>query len=195
MSILKAQLSQTLFSHSVSQPTSTQQLSRKRSFTQPCNTPTMSPRFTWVHMTELQRQFAVSSDGKDELEDERMVEELLVPSSPVSANASTSQFSPPSSSVLIPQRVSMQCYTPTEPSPSSFTSTDPFYLAQSEAMQSCSTPPRSTFAQFGLPSQQSPFVMQEQLSQHRRDIPGYIHSISSPLPEFPDTLFVTTLSA
>lgn len=76
----------------------------------------------------------------DELEDERMVEDLLVPSS-AGGNKSRKGAS----------------------EPSLFTSTDPFYIAQLQSMQH-NSPPQSVFTQFGRPSAHSPF----QNAQHQQ---------------------------
>ncbi|KAF9042590.1 hypothetical protein BDZ89DRAFT_1059812, partial [Hymenopellis radicata] len=86
----------------------------------------------------------------DEMEDERMVEDLLVPSSPGGGKTRK----PASDSSL-------------------FTSTDPFYIAQLQAMQHNSSP-QSVFTQFGRPSQHSPFQnasqqQQQQCFQQSRD--------------------------
>jgi hypothetical protein len=150
----------------------------------------MSSSFTWAHVAELHRQFAASQnldisvvDNTDEVdEDERMVEDLLVPSSPLSTNRLSSQVLLPSSSVTVPQFTSQPCCATTESSPSSFASTDPFYIAQSEAVRGCSTRSRSAFSQFGLPSQQSPFVMQEPFPFRHE-----IHSAPPPLSGYPYT--------
>jgi hypothetical protein len=133
----------------------------------------MSSSFTWAHVAELHRQFAVSQniDTDDVDEDERMVEDLLVPSSPLSTNCLTSQLLLPSTAPTQPC-----CATPE----SIFASTDPFYIAQSEAARSCSTRSHSPFSKFGLPSQQSPFVVQEPFPR-RRDI----HSAPPPLSGYP----------
>jgi hypothetical protein len=104
----------------------------------------MSSSFTWAH-----RQFAVSDNKVDE--DQRMVEDLIVPSS------ITSQFLPPSSSVVVPHFTSQPSSAAPE---SSFPFTDPFYIAQCEAAQNCNPRSHSAFSQSGLPSQQSTFVVQ-----------------------------------
>jgi hypothetical protein len=115
-------------------------------------------------------------------EDERMVEELLIPSSPVSSNSfykpSTPQFSTPfmpSSPVASSQNNSTFPSTHTALSSSSqshsdpssvFTSTDPFYIAQLQASQSFNkSSPQSVFSQNGQISQNSPFF-QTQYHHH-----------------------------
>ena len=190
-------MAQTLFSQSISQPSSQQPVTRKLSLTQPCNTPTMSSSFTWAHVADLHRQFAVSQnvdtpvlDGSDEVDkDERMVEDLLVPSSPLSTNQLTSQLLLPPAPVAISQYTSHPYYS-TLDSPSSFTSTDPFYIAQSEAGRNCSTLSRSTISQLEPPSQQSPFVISEPFP-HRREthssplpLSGYSYTLSGNLSRF-----------
>lgn len=166
-------MAQTLFGQSISQPSSQQPATRKSSLTQPCNTPTMSSSFTWAHVTELHRQIAVSHNvdtsvlhSNDEVdEDERMVEDLLAQSSPLSTCRLTSQLLPPPASVTISQYTSQSsCSTP-ESFSSSFTSTDPFYIAQCEAGRNCRS--HSVFSQSGLPSQQSSFVMSEPSPRRR----------------------------
>lgn len=109
-------------------------------------------------------------------EDERMVEELLIPSSPVSSNSfyksGTPHFSMPSSPVAsslqnihtFPSTSMSQSH----PDPSSvFTSTDPFYIAQLQASQSFNhSSPQSVFSQNGHMSQSSPFTTPLQTQYH-----------------------------
>lgn len=130
---------------------------------------TASQRMTELHL------------DTDMEEDERMVEELLIPSSPVSSNSfyksSTPHFSTPfmpsspvSSSlqnnhISFPSTSSM---TQSHSDPSSvFTSTDPFYIAQLQASQTFNnSSPQSVFSQNGHISQSSPFTTPLQTQYH-----------------------------
>ena len=108
-------------------------------------------------------------------EDERMVEELLIPSSPLaSSNAfyksNTPHFSTPfmPSSPVTSSFPNNHMISPqSHPDPSSvFTSTDPFYIAQLQASQSFNNPPQSVFSQNGHISQSSPFATPLQSQYH-----------------------------
>ena len=105
-------------------------------------------------------------------EDERMVEELLIPSSPVSSNSfyksSTPQFSTPfmPSSPVTSSFQTFPSASHSDPS-SVFTSTDPFYIAQLQASQSFNNAsPQSVFSQNGHISQNSPFAVPLQTQYH-----------------------------
>ncbi|KAF7799084.1 hypothetical protein EIP86_010314 [Pleurotus ostreatoroseus] len=146
-----------------------------------CRTPT-SASFCWDR-PELDRRRSNSvansmgfarKEGEDsgehvELmdEDERMVEDMLFPAPPAAPHATPSQAqypcAPPASPTAQytmrsrPASVST-AYAPAaydlSPSTASmFATTDPFYLAQLQAAQ---TP--SFFSQYGMPTQQSPFI-------------------------------------
>lgn len=97
----------------------------------------------------------------DDDDDERMVEELIMPSSPIPASQSTS---------LTHSQAHLSSYFPlsVEPSSSSasvFTSTDPFYLAtMQQQQQSAST---SFFAHNGRLAQNSPFFARQVAKQHQ----------------------------
>jgi hypothetical protein len=102
-------------------------------------------------------------------EDERMVEELLMPASPSAATSAAYQYSnayhqtsPPASSGqhVSPSDTSMSC------SSSVFASTDPFFLAaiQQQQQQQQAT---SFFAQSARVSQASPFFSRQ--SHQQRD--------------------------
>ena len=110
-------------------------------------------------------------------EDERMVEDLLCPSSPMASNTATPHISSgstlPSVTPFNPTDFHKYGMVPSscsghgphmELTPSSasvFTTTDPFYLAQLQATQQRPTG-TSFFATAGRPSSQSPFVSAEQ---------------------------------
>jgi len=145
----------------------------------------MSSSFTWAQITET----PVMDNMNEVEEDERMVEDLVIPSSPLCLN---SPLLLPPSSVAIHQfgasQASSYC-SATGSSSSSFPSTDPFYMAQSEATLSSSPRSHSAFAQFGLPSQQSAFLAQEPLLQC-----GEIHPALPPLPGYPRTYHDQRLS-
>lgn len=156
VSVSKAQLAKTLFASSVTHSSNPQSVSRKTSFTQPCNTPTYTNFAPFVGPQVVAAGPSWAMDDMEE--DERMVEDLLLPRSP---NSSALQFSLP----LQPRstsHLSSNNQTSSE-SPSSFTSTDPFYLAQLQAQhQNSST--YSSFAELGKLPQQSPFAS---TSSHR----------------------------
>lgn len=125
---LKAQLSQA-FAHTTPRDI----------YSHRCNTPTTrtpSASFSWSQVTDMQsstNRRQPADEFMDETEDERMVEDMLIQSSPTGGRARTA---------------------PSEPS--LFTSTDPFYIAQLQSTQH-NSPSGSVFAQFGRPSQHSPF--------------------------------------
>lgn len=155
--------------------------------TRPCNTPRArtpsSSSATWGMDTGRGRTNSMSSSYANDMdEDEMMVEELLLPSSQFdnsyasSSSSSTSYQSPmpspiPSHSQM--NAVSFSSYnsypdpTPSSPTASLFTTTDPFYIAQ---LQSLNNPPshqsQSIFAQNGRLSQNSPFALPSQYHQH-----------------------------
>jgi hypothetical protein len=106
-------------------------------------------------------------------EDERMVEELLIPSSPVSSNSfyksHTPHFSMPSSPVSssLQNNPSSSMTQPHSDPSSVFTSTDPFYIAQLQASQTFNnSSPQSVFSQNGHISQSSPFTTPLQTQYH-----------------------------
>ncbi|KAF9268319.1 hypothetical protein L218DRAFT_995049 [Marasmius fiardii PR-910] len=169
LAALQAQLAQAFFNQST-EPSSSSQKSSSEPFYQPCNTPTgrtSSTSFSWAG-AEAQRVSRWNSEEMtrelDDVEDERMVEDILLPSSPVSAGVSSTFPTRPrgtsrSQSRNIPKSPSSPSFSPE--TSSIFTSTDPFYLAQLQAMQTAPSS-SSVFSQLGRPSQQSPFVNQQQ---------------------------------
>ncbi|KAF8911917.1 hypothetical protein CPB85DRAFT_638896 [Mucidula mucida] len=139
LAALQAQLSQALF---------TQQIPKESYSPHRCNTPTSrtpSSSFSWGQAMDAHRRQSADEfmRDSDDMEDERMVEDLLVPSSP---GGSKTRKSASDSSL--------------------FTSTDPFYIAQLQAMQQ-NAPPQSVFTQFGRPSQHSPFQNAQQQQQQQ----------------------------
>ncbi|GLB33393.1 hypothetical protein LshimejAT787_0102770 [Lyophyllum shimeji] len=191
LAALQAQLAQTLFGQSIAHSSDARQVSRKTSYTQPCNTPTFSS------LSQLDAQHGQTTaskpnwsfdgssfDRRDDVdEDERMVEDLLIPCSPMSATSSALQFSlPGSKSHFISNSQT------SETSSSSFTSTDPFYIAQSQA-QYPSPSPQSTFTQLGQLPQQSPFTFPQ-----RRDHLETSHS-TAPLSLETHTFLVAASAA
>ncbi|KAJ3811283.1 hypothetical protein F5876DRAFT_64912 [Lentinula aff. lateritia] len=175
LAALQAQLAQTLFP----QPIASSSDSSLDSFHQPCNTPTgrtPSSSFSWGQVMDVQQHLSRRDEMIDDTEDERMVEDILMPSSPASAGYSSAQYavqqqmnSPfQKSHNRNPHNRSTSSFT-ASPSPSSvsessssFTSTDPFYLAQLQAMQSHNAPSPSAMSQLGMPAQHSPFAQQQQ---------------------------------
>ncbi|KAG6836921.1 hypothetical protein H0H93_001287 [Arthromyces matolae] len=156
LAALQAHLAKTLFASSVAHSSNSQRVSRKTSFSQPCNTPTYS---NLSQFSDSQAASAaagpswmvVDSMREDVDEDERMVEDLLVPRSP---STSALQFTLPLSSW---SKTHYPSSIQPSDSVSSFTSTDPFYLAQVQAQhQNSST--YSQFTELGKLPQQSPFA-------------------------------------
>ncbi|KAF5388140.1 hypothetical protein D9615_000019 [Tricholomella constricta] len=172
LAALQAQLAQTLFGQSITHSSNPQKVSRKTSFTQPCNTPTSSYSFSHFHDVRQGKASGSESiwafDGSsfnltdNTEEDERMVEDLLIPCSPMSMNPL--QFSLPFSAGSKSHHLSNNQTSETHSS--LFTSTDPFYIAQSQA-QYQNPAPHSAFTQLGQLSHQSPFC-----SAQGRDHPG-----------------------
>lgn len=103
-------------------------------------------------------------------EDEQMVEDLLVPSSPMSASATMPNFAHTSRSAQ-PSSSNYNSYNEASAG-SSFTSTDPFYIAQVQASQN-PQPTHSIFAQSGRPAHTSPFLQHSyhQPPQYSQPIP------------------------
>ncbi|KAG5635344.1 hypothetical protein H0H81_011647 [Sphagnurus paluster] len=171
LAALQAQLAQTLFGQSITHSSKPQNISRKTSFAQPCNTPTFSS-FSSNFSNDMHSISASSQDwmldsSRDYTmeEDERMVEALLIPCSPMSTSLThptAGQFD-----MISSEATTNQAH---ETPASSFTCTDPFYLEQSQT-QFLSPAPYSVFTQLGEASQQSPF-----LSSPRREHPGMSHS-------------------
>ncbi|KAG6896868.1 hypothetical protein C0992_005559 [Termitomyces sp. T32_za158] len=159
LAALQAHLAKTLFATSVTHSSNPQRVSRKTSFSQPCNTPTYT---NFAQFVGPQVVAAGPSWAMDEMEeDERMVEDLLLPRSP---NSSALQFSLQSQSRSTSH---LSSNNQTSDSPSSFTSTDPFYLAQLQAQHQSSNT-YSPLAELGKLPQQSPFAP---ASSHR-EYPG-----------------------
>ncbi|TFY63543.1 hypothetical protein EVG20_g6277 [Dentipellis fragilis] len=177
LAALQAQLATTLFTQSSTMASGMngQSIPRKGSFAQPCNTPTATaPAFRWEedtrsHAFDSSNSFRGFEDGKqselDDMEEEQMVEDLLVsPTAAVPQRPLSQPLSPPlSHSSRFP--TSHAHTTPATPhfieSPtqtSLFATTDPFYIAASQAAASRS-PASSFFAQHARPSFNSPFML------------------------------------
>jgi len=171
---LQAQLAQVLFGQTIVQPSFGRIPKYDALYTQPCNTPTHSSGVNVSDHEENTRcQVALSwrSDvilhaRKDDLEDERMVEDLLIPSLPAS----------PAIQHPLPKRSldsALLTSDELDHQPSSFASTDPFYLAQCQAMnQPAPSSSQSLFAQIGLPAPQSPFTRQTSSQEHSPFVPA-----------------------
>lgn len=160
-------------------------------FNPPCNTPTgrtPSSSFSWGQVIDVQQRLSRRNNDEmiDDAEDERMVEDILIPSSPASTGyAAPFAFQQPlsSSSPRSQSKGHHNRFTSPSSSPvssnimgdqsnsSTFTSSDPFYLAQLQTMQSHT---QSAFSQLGRPAQQSPFIQQ----QPRRENMGAFSSSS-----------------
>ena len=146
LTFYQAQLAQTLFA-------SARQMPNRNSHT--CNTPV-------VRTPSSSFSFSQPTDEVTMENDERMVEETLMPSSPVS---------PPQPISPAHSQAHLSSFLPllVEPSSSSasvFTSTDPFYLAimQQQQQQSAST---SFYAKNGPTTQNSPFFARQAAAQHQ----------------------------
>jgi hypothetical protein len=100
-------------------------------------------------------------DASDDMEDERMVEDILIPASPTSMPNSASIFSSQQQSPTWAGSLHHRSFPASSPSfPNDmFTAADPFYNAQLQALQN-HTSSTSAMAQMGRPSQQSPFIAQ-----------------------------------
>ncbi|KAI0922005.1 hypothetical protein AcW1_004168 [Taiwanofungus camphoratus] len=206
LATLHTQLAQALFTQSTSVSPSVS----RRGYA-PSNTPTArtpSSSFCWeptefsrgrsssvASMTSKRASDDRKRDSDDMDEDERMVEDILFSSPPVSASATTSHFplshqqmpsaSPSSSySGMLSRRPSMSTvassydhsqYELPSPNTSLFASTDPFFVAQSQAAQN---PTPSLFAQAGRPSPHSPFLTHQYQSSY-----GHAHNHHSMSPE------------
>ncbi|KAF8164838.1 hypothetical protein B0H34DRAFT_214198 [Crassisporium funariophilum] len=212
LATLQAQLSQTLFggpSVPSSSSSARQVPSRGRQHTQPCNTPLARTPSSSFSGWNLDTRRAPSSNRRadsyldDMEEDERMVEELLIPSSPLSTPSTTSftsnaahysnafsqqmpsspvspsyqggfAFSSNPSSASTPSYQTSPPSSYVDPSPSLFTSTDPFYLAQLQASQTFNnSSPQSVFTQNGRISQTSPFVQTQYQTQYHHHTSQY----------------------
>ncbi|KAK7061375.1 hypothetical protein R3P38DRAFT_3302575 [Favolaschia claudopus] len=186
LAALQVQLAQALFAQSLASSSTPQ---RTHDYDQPCNTPTgrtPSASFSWSplavvdasHHTEPLRRNSESQQVRDEMEeDEKMVEDLLIPSamsSPVS-----SKSSPRSPQVASPY--------PAAPDTSLFTTTDPFYIAQLQAAQNYGASPPSVFSQTAFPSSQSPFFVHSTF-QHQ-------NTAQNPLSLDKHALFVAATSS
>jgi hypothetical protein len=104
--------------------------------------------------------------------------------SPSSASASSVPTSPSMS-------MSMSSVSSDSSSSSSFASTDPFYLAQLQAMQAPSPTPPSVFSQLGRPAQHSPFVQHQQQSSRRESLGVSVSSFAPSLETHTHNMFVT----
>jgi len=190
LATLQAQLAQTLFSQQIPSNMHGQNSRTDKGDGQPCNTPTArtpSSSFGFGQIGDIRRGSSSSMSRSrsrknsivdetwrdvDEMdEDEQMVEDLLTPSSPsiMTPNFIHSHSQIPSSS-RTPISSIHNTYAES-PSASLFTTTDPFYMAQLQALQN--PQPTSIFAQSGRPAQHSPFFQHSRHhSQHK-----FVHSV------------------
>jgi len=146
LTFYQAQLAQTLFA-------SARQMPNRNSHT--CNTPV-------VRTPSSSFSFSQPTDEVTMENDERMVEETLMPSSPVSP---PQPISPAHSQAHLSSFLPLSV-EPSSSSASVFTSTDPFYLAimQQQQQQSAST---SFYAKNGPITQNSPFFARQAAAQHQ----------------------------
>ncbi|RDX53001.1 hypothetical protein OH76DRAFT_1343563 [Lentinus brumalis] len=201
LAALQAQLSQTLFHQSSPIPfnsprmgPSNTPLSRTPSHSISLD-PTDAARFRYGSTASSKMRCSIDESQRDpdEMdEDERMVEDLLLPSPPSSSSPSPS-FSraapPPSgahhSSAYRPRKTSLSVHMiPLDhshhdlPSPNAslFATTDPFYLASLQSAHNHSQP-TSVFAQAGRPSAHSPFI------KHHMQYGSFGHAFQSVPPD------------
>ncbi|KAF9448464.1 hypothetical protein P691DRAFT_669371 [Macrolepiota fuliginosa MF-IS2] len=164
LATLHAQLAQSLFAQSSSGPSARQ---LPRGHPERCTTPiarTPSSNYSFSHMATR------ASDDMDD--DERMVEELLMPSSPVATPSNPQfQYSSAPQQSMSPAPNHLSSYFPVSAESSApqsvFTSTDPFYLAAMQQQQQ-QQQSASFFAQNGRLAQNSPFFVR-QPPQHREN--------------------------
>lgn len=198
LAILQAQLAQVLFEQSIV-GANAQQV--PQGYTQPSSTPTGRTPCSWGQ----DRQYWRPTDG-DDSEDEQIVEDLLMPSSPgpTSQFSTLSQQHPPSAAYGYSTYSSTSSYNPEQareasPSASIFTSTDPFYMAQVQASQTFTTSPQSVFSQGGRPAQSSPFMVKHHpqtqvyhAPPQFREVHGLTHSNSPALSLDANHVFAAT---
>lgn len=164
LAALQVQLAQALFCQSMASSSAAQ---RQDDYAQPCNTPTgrtPSASFSWspMAMVDASRQPDPPTtprrniDEHEMEEDERMVEDLLIPTSPMSSPMSATPQTPAAG----------RSQHPASPDTSLFTTQDPFYLAQSQAAQNYGVSPPSVFSQAAFPSHQSPFLIHSNFQRH-----------------------------
>lgn len=192
LAALHAQLARSLFNQPFHSTSTGQDIPRGQNYVQPCNTPTRTPTscFDWAPTTEANK---TAWRECDEMEDERMVEDLLIPSSPMLVNPTNSPFPSSHNSMMSPTTAQMNQASPgpcaAESPTSLFASTDPFYVAQVIALQNGNSSPPSFFSQSGRPASHSPFLQQQhpQLQmQQKREHYNSIHDNRS--------LFISTPS-
>jgi len=169
---LQMQLAQSLFP-GTTQSASRQMPIRGRPPNPRCTTPvarTPSSSMSRWPMSSRRASSVCQGDFDETDEDERMVEELLLPSSPMNTSQSFSSAFPinafsnpmpssPMSSSFQSSYLSVgQPQSPPCDSASSiFATSDPFYLAQLQ--ESSKPPPQSAFSQNGRIAQNSPFAL------------------------------------
>jgi len=201
LAALQAQLAQALFTQSIPTPPSKRHpTSRRASQTQSCNTPichsNTSSSFTYDQRTEVQWHIDTAAfrtvdeklGGKEDMgEDERMVEDLLIPSSPMTPMQTSPLFTFPPSISSLSQTSNSNASTSTYPTPppeSSFTSTDPFYLAQAQGLQA--------YSSSAQPSQHSSFLAHQ---PQRAEGHGLNHLTSSVISLETHPLIMTASAA
>ncbi|KAH8074927.1 hypothetical protein BXZ70DRAFT_902737 [Cristinia sonorae] len=208
LATLQAQLAKTLCCPSYTMPSASQ-----RGYAQPSNTPTCrtpSAGFSWdlsegsrarsSSVASLKGRGSLMDDRTSEPhfddmdEDERMVEDLLCPSSPITSHPGPSHVFPTchqSGAALdfSKQTSASHAYSSqmdsTPSSSSTFAATDPFYLAQLQAAQRPVA--TSFFASAGRPSPHSPFVLAEQ--GHNPNNHTFVHRIPVSPESEPHHLF------
>ncbi|KII96039.1 hypothetical protein PLICRDRAFT_237035 [Plicaturopsis crispa FD-325 SS-3] len=156
LAALQAQLAQTLFA----QPSSSAQQQ------QPCNTPTATSSFAYSPICDSRRRNSSVSSQRpsilnEEIEDERMVEDILTPTP-----SSPSNYHPHHhhhSHHHHHQFGGHDTY-------SSFASTDPFFIAQLQADKERQAQAQNFFAQAGKPAHGSPFMQQQQSQTQGRQM-------------------------
>lgn len=207
-SFLQSQLAQMLFNQATSLSSGGVQ-TPLGSFVQPCPTPRgrqtpsngmawgmvdASPSWSasptrWSNNEDWPREFV------DESDDERMVEDLLIPSSPSCSSSSSSLRRAQS-----PSSRSHRAFPTTTSSglpgsfneSSTFATTDPFYLAQVQAAKHHQQQlAASPFAQLGRPTQHSPFMQNSAQPQQQQPF-AHQHSTWQSQERQTHSMFMTT---
>ncbi|KAJ8517369.1 hypothetical protein ONZ45_g5458 [Pleurotus djamor] len=171
LAALQAQLAQSL-AQAIQQSANGQ--ARRETRPHACNTPTAHTPSASFTFAEAQRyydsmtarrnsqvdDFPIPMEQMDE--DERMVEDLLLPQTPMSANGTTSFEQHQHYLPNTPHSHHFKGYTSpfaTDAYPNStFASTDPFYQQAVQKSIGFNASPTSVFTQTGRPSHHSPFL-------------------------------------
>lgn len=169
---LQAQLAETLFGGNT--PSSSRQRGREYHCTTPIARTPASTSYMDSFMGQSRSRSSSISGRMEDMEDEMMVEDLLMPATPsssvfengnhntFSSFSNANSYAQPSSSYTSSSLNQMPSRTfnealPSSPTQSIFASTDPFFL-QTQANSQSYFYNNSNITQRGRPSQNSPFV-------------------------------------